>query len=86
MSQSKRLTHLRGVRQPRRTSESGISRNRWIVLLGLACFLLNACGCAKLHGLSPITPSLGDPASPITVRTLQPVLEWEPSEGPEVTL
>ena len=85
MYQSKPITNLYGVREPRRTSKSGASRKRWIELLGLACLLLSVYGCTTFHGLRPITPIAVNPASPITVSSLQPVLEWEPSQGKEVT-
>ena len=58
---------------------------RLVNLLLLACLLLNAYGCATYHGLRAITPMVRYPGSPHTVATLQPVLEWAPSEDKEAT-
>ena len=85
MYQSKPITNLNGVWEPRRTSKSGVSMRRWVQLLGLACLLLNAYGCMTYHGLTPLSPLPGYPASPITIPSLQPVLEWEPCEETEPT-
>jgi hypothetical protein len=74
-----------GVGEPRRLSKDGISKKCLIDLLLLAYLLFNAYGCTTYHGLRPMNPTVGNPGSPNTVPSLQPVLEWEPSQGTEVT-
>src|SRR6478736_113419 len=70
----------------RKTMEGdGLSTKHWFNCLLLACLLLNVYGCMTFHGQRPIYPTVGNPGVPNTVTSLQPVLEWVPSEKKEAT-
>jgi len=85
MCQRKTIDIFCGTRGARLLTKGRLSWKRWVDLLLLACLLLNTYGCITYHGVTPLSPLPGYPASPATIPSLQPVLEWEPSEGTEVT-
>lgn len=76
---------FRGIGEPRRIGQGELSTKYWLNVVLLASLVLNTYGCATYHGVRAISPMVRYPGSPYTVSSLQPVLEWAPSEAKDTT-
>jgi hypothetical protein len=57
---------------------------RWIFILTFSLLILTACS-NTFHGVTVISPKVGDPRDPTKVKSLQPTLQWKASSQAEVT-
>jgi len=53
-----------------------------IVVLSMT-MILSITACTTFHGITPISPKVGDPYLFPTVESLQPTLRWQPVSDPE---
>jgi len=47
--------------------------------------VLSLSACTTFHGVTAVSPEVGNPKFPPTVDSLQPTLKWELSDQPDVT-